>query len=107
MSKVPHKHAELIKAWADGAVIQQRHLDSSEWSDTTKPGWYGGTQYRVKPVPDTVLYATCNTVLPCDLDAGVANCVVGTFLTTERTQLADLRLTFDGTTGKIKSAEVL
>lgn len=24
--KTPHKHAELIKAWADGAEIEELHL---------------------------------------------------------------------------------
>jgi len=29
----PRKHAEAIKAWADGAQIQQRYPDEDFWSD--------------------------------------------------------------------------
>jgi len=29
----PHKHAEVIKAWADGAQIQQRYPDEDSWRD--------------------------------------------------------------------------
>lgn len=45
----PHPHAELIKAWADGAKIQ--HFDTSEmqWRDSEQPYWFVQTQYRIKP----------------------------------------------------------
>jgi len=55
---IPHKHAELIKAWADGAEIQVRDLtnysdpkdctwkDFSEFDDVV---WYSGWEYRIKP----------------------------------------------------------
>ena len=44
----PHKHAELIKAWADGAQIQScsAHYD---WRDTVNPSWIDGVEYRIKP----------------------------------------------------------
>ena len=29
----PHKHAEVIKAWADGKTIQFKSIDSNEWGD--------------------------------------------------------------------------
>ena len=29
----PHKHAEVIKAWADGKPIQVRHKSIIEWED--------------------------------------------------------------------------
>ena len=44
----PHKHCELIKAWADGAEIQRRKYASNEWVDTD-PDWRVGTEYRIKP----------------------------------------------------------
>ena len=44
----PHKHCELIKAWADGAEIQRRKFASDEWVDTD-PDWQVGTEYRIKP----------------------------------------------------------
>lgn len=49
--KTPHKHAELIKAWADGAIIQCRHNTSPEWKDVNNPSWVSGVNYRVKPEP--------------------------------------------------------
>ena len=43
-----HKHAELIKAWADGAQIQYNHWGSA-WKDSTSPTWDKNFQYRIKP----------------------------------------------------------
>jgi hypothetical protein len=46
--KKPHKHAELIKAWADGTVIQSFY--EGEWNDVmdNKPSWDEDIKYRVK-----------------------------------------------------------
>ena len=44
----PHKHCELIKAWADGAEIQRRKYASNEWVDTD-PHWNEDEEYRIKP----------------------------------------------------------
>lgn len=43
-----HKHAEVIKAWADGATIQMKHDDNS-WHDSPDPTWLNGCKYRIKP----------------------------------------------------------
>ena len=58
MSK-PHKHAELIKAWADGAEIQRytKVLSGSAkggtvewiWVSSPKPSWKETDEYRIKP----------------------------------------------------------
>jgi len=51
-----HKHAEFIKAWADGAEIQTYHKSTSEWADTDTPYWELDREYRIKPkqiVPET------------------------------------------------------
>ena len=48
MSK-PHKHAELIKAWADGAEIEVYNLIGECWYPTTTPLWDELNQYRIKP----------------------------------------------------------
>lgn len=55
----PHKHAEVIKAWADGKTIQYlRHATHTEdvrglpktvWDDCFKPSWDKNIEYRVKP----------------------------------------------------------
>lgn len=48
--RVPHVHAEVIKAWADGAEIEYRYGDGP-WCAVEEPGWTSYCQYRVKPVP--------------------------------------------------------
>ena len=45
--KKQHKHAELIKQWADGAEIQVRVED--EWCDVFNHTWGVSAEYRVKP----------------------------------------------------------
>lgn len=51
----PHKHAELIKAWADGAIIQSRVKgDSGQWliwDEIHTPAWFtdDDIEYRIKP----------------------------------------------------------
>ena len=44
----PHKHAELIIAWAKGAQIQTKN-SKGEWLDQTIPNWFEETEYRIKP----------------------------------------------------------
>lgn len=53
-----HKHAEIIKAWADGAVIQWRfplspEQSDREWSDYEEPcapDWNDEeAEFRIKP----------------------------------------------------------
>lgn len=43
----PHKHAEVIKAWADGNTVQV--LVDNEWGDVVSPSWSYDNQYRIKP----------------------------------------------------------
>jgi hypothetical protein len=101
----PHKHAELIKAWADGAEIEQKtphgvweNFDN-EWTET----WY---EYRIKPEPkpDVVLYTYVAKPQPHieGLYAFVSNA-----FSCDVYVNAKLKLIFDGETGELKSAEVL
>jgi hypothetical protein len=48
----PHKHAPVIKAWADGAVIQYKN-GFGEWVDVddNRPAWGNNAEYRIKPEP--------------------------------------------------------
>ena len=48
-----HKHAELIKAWADGAEIEYYDTIYNVWRDIdiNKECWYDTAQYRIKPTP--------------------------------------------------------
>lgn len=48
----PHKHAELIKKWADtGCQIQYKYPGSETWHDCSnnRPCWALDSEYRVKP----------------------------------------------------------
>lgn len=47
----PHKHAALIKQWADGAQIQSKSHHTNQWCDVVGncPGWNAENEYRVKP----------------------------------------------------------
>jgi hypothetical protein len=42
-----HKHADLIHAWADGAVIQCKI--NGHWWDAKPPHWNLDYEYRIKP----------------------------------------------------------
>lgn len=44
----PHKHAEVIKAWADGAEIEYS-ADGDYWGSISDPSWIPEFEYRVKP----------------------------------------------------------
>jgi hypothetical protein len=47
----PHKHAAVIKAWADGAEIECRSRGADRWIPTEYPAWHLDVEYRVKPEP--------------------------------------------------------
>lgn len=46
----PHKHAEVIKAWADGASIECFDKDDGDWAGLATPFfWSEYYEYRIKP----------------------------------------------------------
>lgn len=47
--RAPHKHCDLIVAWANGAEIQ--FFDDGEWIDCheNSPKWHEEMRYRIKP----------------------------------------------------------
>ena len=67
----PHKHADLIKAWADGAEIEQLTKGSLylSWSACKHPHWYEQEAYRIKPEikPNTVTWHAISSI-------GVSTC---------------------------------
>lgn len=97
--KQPHKHAELIKAWADGAEIEW--FDGRTWQVVRSPAWCDDTQYRVKPEPkpDVVRYMAISATKTDYVETFVPSLCPS--------RATNLRLTFDGETGKLKKAEVL
>lgn len=42
----PHKHAELIKAWADGERIERKFY-TGQWDIVSDPRWFEDTEYRI------------------------------------------------------------
>jgi hypothetical protein len=66
----PHKHAEFIKAWADGAEIEAFDSCIDSWTKASSPSWGNQIEYRIKPErkPDVVLYSAVGKVVdfqPC------------------------------------------
>lgn len=101
-----HKHADLIHAWADGAEIEWRskQYTSKKWYPNNSPNWDDDDEYRLKQKPDVVRNITVEATLKCGETCGEEFVQVfksGKYL------FPNLRLTFDGKTGELKSAEVL
>ncbi len=44
-----HKWHKEIKAWADGAEIEQHFGET--WNQVLTPSWHRDTEYRIKPQP--------------------------------------------------------
>lgn len=97
----PHKHAELIKAWVEGAEIEWVYATQGDgtklWAAIPHPVWYESHEYRIKPEPkpDEVHFYQA---LFDDLDAHRVN-----------VDHANLKLTFrsEGKNMKLIDAEVL
>ena len=86
------RHAELIKAWADGAEIECVN-NYGKWVDCPEPYWLEKIEYRIKG-KDTVVFCTVSpTQFALDLNNSLAH--------------PNLKLIFDCNTNKLKSAEVL
>ena len=90
------EHADLIHAWAEGADIQIKN-EFGDWVDIKSPSFKPYCEYRIKPTPK----------------ADVVNYYYKSFGGFERchkivcTNKHDLRCTFDGETGELKSSEVI
>ena len=105
----PHKHAELIKAWADGAEIERLSKIDGTWYSLYEPEWDEDYEYRIKPEPksDVVLYSLVHRVVhhsPCSPYASISAAYAQI---PDPKNRANLKLIFDGKTGELKSAEVL
>lgn len=105
----PHKHAALIKAWADGAEIQWREsfLDDGEWRATLFPSWEPDLEYRIKPEPkpDIVRYAKASFCR--DSVGSYTRSNTSTWWSMEKAWDDNIKATFDGETGKLKKVEIV
>lgn len=95
----PHKHAALIKAWADGEVIQRYSAD--EWQDLLSPSWHVDAIYRIKPKQDIVK----TFMLEGHFLGGLRfSCWDGGFVDSDQQFIS---VTFDAETAKIKGVKIL
>ena len=108
----PHKYAELIKAWADGAIIERYWTDlrtgHQYWMIDNEPMWEEYEEYRIKPEPkpDLVMYSRVLSMQE-HKDGGYYAWVSNAYTQMPSCKNDNLKLTFDGETGELKSAEVL
>ncbi len=93
-----HKHADLIKAWADGAEIEYKSKVDGVWCAQSDPEWDVDYEYRIKPEPkpDLIKYIVTEAI-----SEGICRWDLS------EPQFANLVLTFEGETGALKSAEVI
>jgi len=101
-----HKHADLIHAWAEGAEIECWQWSSDKWLPLEEPQFHPESQYRIKPTPkpDVVIYYLFHKVAGGDFPK-YNTAVLDSKFTVDGIP-CNLRLTFDGETGQLKSAEV-
>ena len=95
-----HKHAELIKAWADGAEIQVKACNLV-WEDRENPYWATDREYRIKPDPRPDEYVFIK------LTIGDGNVYRGYSVNTGGKYDSNIKATIDGETGKLKKLEIL
>jgi hypothetical protein len=100
----PHKHAELIKAWADGAEIEYYSVADDEWkpTPTTTPSWSENSVYRIKPepTPDVVKYLGVDGWYHSQVSQAWYNTIGNSYQTW-------IKVTFDGATREPKSVELV
>jgi hypothetical protein len=102
--KTPHIHADVIKAWADGAEIEVSHNTTSNgWLPADAPNWSLSCSYRVKPKPKP---NTVHHLFVTYEDGRNTLFVFGTATSSEH-PCDNLRLTFDGETNKLIKSEIL
>ena len=99
----PHKHAELIKAWADGAEIERYDHEDKDWLDDEQPIWYEADEYRIKPEPKPDVFR--NFLFVEKMACAYTFIDVTGLPRNEGEQW--IRVYMDGETGELKSAEVL
>jgi hypothetical protein len=106
----PHKHAEAIKAWADGETIEMFTADGC-WMEVTHPSWMRDMEYRIRkePKPDIVIEHLVFYNKAISSDANLRDFSVQRWLDdgSHYGLLGKFKITFDGETGEVKSAEVV
>lgn len=108
----PHKHAEVLRAIADGVQVQYWATWNAaiyEWVDFTEhdmitPLTHYDLQWRIKPASDLICYS--NVYEQFSFSSWSSREDADNFVAADRRK-GLLKLTFDGETGLLKSAEVV
>ncbi len=98
--KKPHVHAELIKAWADGAIIQIPF--TTGWEDCDRPCWHPASEYRIKPEPKPDVVR--------NVSIEFRQSKAGPYLSWDtdfNMTYPNVKLVFDGETNELKTVEIL
>ncbi len=102
----PHKYADVIKAWADGHEIEYRMRGSRDWVHLSTPSFDASGEYRVKqePIPNIIRHIY--------VGGKFTECVYTTVYHQHQMPIQAVsnhyvKLTFDGTTNELISAEVI
>lgn len=88
-----HKHYDTIVAWAEGKTVQNFNDRRMRWEDITgDPYWINDFQYRIKPEhkPD-IVQERC----------------ISSWTGISTNLCPNIRVVFDGESGKLISAEVI
>jgi hypothetical protein len=102
----PHVHAELIKAWADGAEVEiyDRFNKCPSWINVkdyfktmASPVWYDDMEYRIKPTPKPDIHTFAYVYRINNASA---------FRFTKQED-ANVKFVFDGDTEELKEVIVL
>jgi hypothetical protein len=94
-----HKHYDMIVAWAEGKTVQNFNDRKMCWEDVSgDPYWVNSFQYRIKPEPKPDWFKRIRVQT---FGEDICRWDISHYPN------ANLKLTFDGETGELKSAEVL
>lgn len=109
-TKKPHVHAELIKAWADGAEIQCYWI-AHGWLKCPSPSWREDRQFRIKPEPKPDVVSFCH-VRGTDTWRRPEIHITSAHNWNETQKPtycypANVKFIFDGETGKLKAVSLI
>ena len=115
MPNKPHKHAKLIKAWADGAIIQYLSEPSTGlWLDchNNDPAWDISETYRIKPnpKPDIIRFGEITAKFEDTRYNQGGVYVLDAKRVLEHTAVLphhNIQVIFDGETRKLKRVEII
>lgn len=92
----------VLQAFQEGKRIEYRPFGFADWTPAEPPTWnFGAGDYRVNPEPRP------DVVLDYVALSGNSHAYTTSAYTKGRAPAPNLRLTYDGETGRLKSAEVL